>query len=112
MGHMLSVRRSRTPYFSEITGASPAQWLRNAAASLRPLDHLNVVGVWGLSFLVGAIITEVPTLQYYCQTAHVPGEYWGYAVAWSMAIFALGELRKWAILLSPLCAVARLTGWA
>ena len=112
MGHLLSLRRSRTPYLSEIAGATPWQWLCNAAASLRPFDHLNVLGSWVFSFLIGAVITEEPTLQLYCQTAHVPGEYWGYAVAWGAAIFAVGELRKWLIHLYPQGTVAWLTGWA
>ena len=105
MGHLLSVRRIRTPYFSEVRGSTVFEWLANAADTIRP--RTNIVMVWAGALTVAVLLTEVtwlqvrrrtlgrppqcahrltfivapslspaPRPQTYCQTAHVPAQYW------------------------------------
>ena len=56
---------------------------------------------WAGALATAVLVTEVPWLQTYCQTAHVPAAFWGYAFAWSAAIFAVAEGRKWLIRVAP-----------
>ena len=50
---------------------------------------------------------QVPAVQLVCGTAALPPPYWGIAIGWSAAIFALAEVRKWALFLWPKSWFAR-----
>lgn len=110
LGHLLSIRRKDSPYFSDIPGDTWGAWLRNCVSS--GITHRwNVLLAWAAELLTIVIITEIPVLQQWCGTAHVPGLYWAYAVAWSIAIFVIAEGRKWAIQHRPNGIVAKMTGF-
>lgn len=109
LGHLLSMRRKDSPYFSDITGATRLEWVRNAAFSVRVMP--TIIFAWAAAIVTTVVITEVPGLQALCNTAHVPGEYWGYAVIWSVALFVLAEARKWVIFYRPKGFVAWFTGF-
>lgn len=97
--HLLSVRRSQSPYFSEVKGATPLEWLANAAATVQP--RANILLAWLAAVVTAVLFTEVPWLQAVCQTGSVPALYWVYAFLFSFGVFCAGEARKWLIHLSP-----------
>ena len=117
-GHLISIRR-RSPYFSDaIMGTDEATaggtkanvYTRIYRELLESRPRLWIVGAIMISALVGIIFTEIPLLWLYCGTAHVPSQYWGMAIGFSMGVFTLGEIRKWIVLLFPESIIAR-TAW-
>ena len=71
LGHLLSMRRKDSPYFSDVAGDTLWQKLRNAVASIR--FRPTVLLAWAAAMATAVIVTEVPALQYICGTAHVRG---------------------------------------
>jgi Cation transporting ATPase, C-terminus len=111
---LLSIR-SKTPYYAAvITGtgiySNLSPWSRFQLAVKRTRPLARVVAAWAAALLTALIITEVPALQQFCGTQHVPAVHWGYAIGWSVTWFVVAEARKWLIYLYPNSCIDR-TDW-
>ena len=71
----------------------------------------TVVCAWIGSVVTALIFTQVEFINRTCGTGPVPAKYWGYAFAWSIAIFCVGECRKWLFHLYPESALAKRLAW-
>ena len=109
LGHLLSMRRKDSPYFSDVKGATAWEKVVNAVCGIR--IYPRILLAWAAAMGTAVIVTEIPALQYICTTDSVPALYWGYSFAWAVALFVLAEVRKWCIWYSPKGWVARLSGF-
>jgi len=106
--HVLSVRRQRSPYFTDFPATSTwGEWAWALLCYLRPPTSILVAWIWELSVVV--LFTEVPYFQAVFGTGHVPGRYWGVAVGLGFAVFVLMEARKWILNAWP--AAGKTFGW-
>jgi sodium/potassium-transporting ATPase subunit alpha len=95
IGNLLSVRTRRLPLFhGGVIHMSRAQGRRLLAAIAAELFWVIVV-------------TEVPQVNQLFKTASVSWEYWLMAMAGGFTIFALGELRKYLVIMFPNGFLAR-----
>jgi sodium/potassium-transporting ATPase subunit alpha len=113
MGHLLSIRR-KTPYFFDSI-LNTKQSTKNVFSRIfDEIQHSHIrwpiVAAWILSICTINFFNYISVFQDYCQTAAVPGRYWGIAIGWSLLWFVVAELRKWVILLYPQSFVAK-TAW-
>jgi sodium/potassium-transporting ATPase subunit alpha len=100
LAHLLSIRRSETPYFSDLRGFN--SWSEFfAALPAHFIPPAAILWAWAGAIATALILTEVPAIQQLVGTDHVPGTYWGYAFAWAALVFVLLEARKWFVYLFP-----------
>ena len=64
-----------------------------------------------ISAITVNVFNEIPAVQTACGTAHLPPRFWGIAIGWSIAIFLVAEVRKWALFLWPKSLFARTFAW-
>ena len=77
MGHLLSMRRKDSPYFTDLVMPVGGGVLDRAfaiASYLRPPS--NVLFAWIGEVCIVLLFTEPPVLQQWCGTAHIPALYW------------------------------------
>ena len=90
----MNVRRRSSPYFSDVIPRRTALDTLYAVANyLTPSWPMACTFVGEIGFAL--IISEVPGAQATFGTAHVPGRYWGVAIGFAAATFAVSEAGKW-----------------
>jgi magnesium-transporting ATPase (P-type) len=103
MAHLVSIRRKRPYFYSEVMGAVEGLCRCSACVSHWPTTYA-ILG----SAIILVVFLYVPLFNAYCRTAPVSPDFWGLAVAWAVLWFVLAEVRKWVIALYPHSWVGRL----
>jgi sodium/potassium-transporting ATPase subunit alpha len=100
LAHLLSIRRSGSPYFSDLRGfPSWSHWFAALPRYLVP--PAPIMWAWIGALTTAILLTEVKAINEVTGTDHVPAQYWGAALGWAAAIFILAETRKWIVYLFP-----------